>query len=153
MIDLAKVSLRTASDGDRSFGYEVKKAAMRPYIEPVWGWDEVFQVEFHRNDWAKQRPQIIALDGRDIGTIEIVRSAAGFHLGEFYLFPAYQRQGIGRHLMNAPLRDADAAKLPVRLEVIKINPVQSLYLRCGFVITGETKTHYLMERAPRIGTC
>ena len=149
MIDLTKIGLRAANDGDRAFGFEVKKAAMRTYIEPVWGWDEAFQVEFHRKDWAKQRPQIITLDGRDIGTIETIRSEIGFHLGEFYLFPAYQRQGIGLHLMTALLRDADAVRLPIRLEVFKINPVQSLYLRCGFRITGEFKTHYRMERAPR----
>lgn len=149
MVDLTQVSLRTARESDRSFGFEVKKAAMRPYIEPIWGWDEAFQVEYHRNDWEKQRPQIIILGERDIGTIEIVRGEAGFHLGEFYLFPAYQRQGIGLHLMQALLREADATRLPIRLEVFKINPVQSLYLRCGFRITGEFKTHYRMERAPR----
>jgi len=122
---------------------------MRPYIEPIWGWDESFQLEYHRKDWLKQRPQIITLDGGDIGTIEIVRGEIGFHLGEFYLFPAYQRQGIGLHLMTALLRDADAAKLPIRLEVFKINPVQSLYVRCGFRITCEAKTHYRMERLPK----
>jgi GNAT superfamily N-acetyltransferase len=149
MVDHTRVSLRSAGDSDRSFGFEVKKAAMRPYIEPIWGWDEVFQVEFHRADWAKQRPRIITLDGQDIGTMEVVRTDAEFHLGEFYLFPAYQRQGIGLHLLTALLREADAAQVPIRLEVIKINPVKSLYLRCGFVRTGETKTHYLMERSPR----
>jgi ribosomal protein S18 acetylase RimI-like enzyme len=148
MIDLAKVSLRAASDRDRDFGFAVKKAALRAYIEPNWGWDEAFQVEFHRKDWAQQRPQIITLGGEDIGTIEIVKGGAGFHLGEFYLFPAYQRQGIGQHLMAALLRDADAAGAPIRLEVFKNNPVQSLYLRCGFRITGKFKTHYRLERAP-----
>lgn len=148
MVDLSKVSLRAARDADRGFGFEVKSAALRPYIETIWGWDEPFQVEFHRTDWEKQRPQIVTLDGRDIGTMEVVRGEIGFHLGEFYLFPAYQRQGIGHHLMQQLLRDADAAKLPIRLEVFKINPVRSLYLRCGFRITGEFKTHYRMERAP-----
>lgn len=149
MIDLAKVSLRAATDDDRDFGFAVKKAALRVYIEPNWGWDEDFQVEYHRKDWEKQRPQIITLAGTDIGTIEIIRGPNGFHLGEFYLFPAYQRQGIGRHLLDALIREADAAKFPIRLEVFKINPVQSLYLRCGFKISGEFKTHYRMERAPR----
>ena len=51
--------------------------------------------------------------------------------------------------MTALLREADAAGLPIRLEVFKVNPVQSLYLRCGFRVTGEFKTHYRMERAPR----
>jgi GNAT superfamily N-acetyltransferase len=149
VLDLAQVSLRPAHDGDRNFAYDVKKAAMRIYIEPIWGWDEDFQLNFHRSDWEIRRPEIIMLANHGIGTMEIVRSENGFHLGEFYLYPEYQRQGIGLHLLQRLLQEADRAKLPIQLEVIKINPVQSLYLRCGFVIAGETKTHYLMQRLPK----
>ncbi|GAA5496379.1 hypothetical protein Rhal01_02562 [Rubritalea halochordaticola] len=143
------LGLRPTCDADRHFCYAVKKAALRAYVEPIWGWDEQEQIDFHHNDWNQQRPEIITHDGRDIGTIEIVRSETELHLGEFYLFPEYQKQGIGSHFLERLVQEADAKKLPTRLEVIKINPVKSLYLRFGFQDTGETKTHYLMERSPR----
>lgn len=39
--------------------------------------------------------------------------------------------------------------LPVRLQVLKINPrALSFYERSGFVRTGETDTHILMEGVP-----
>jgi len=50
--------------------------------------------------------------------------------------------------MTLLVREADSKDVFVRLEVIKINPVQSLYLRFGFHVCGETKTHWQMERKP-----
>lgn len=147
-IDLQHINLRNADDNDRTFAYEVKKAALRAYVEPLWGWDEVVQVDFHRKDWSERRPEIICLVNRDIGTIEVWRREQDIHLGEFYLFPEFQRRGIGSHLMSQLSTESDATGVPLRLEVIKINPVKSLYIRFGFKIEGETNTHFLMQREP-----
>ena len=136
-MDTSLLDLRSVSDADRSFCYDVKKAALRSYVEPIWGWNE-----------DEQKPQIITFDGRDIGTIEIVRREKELHLGEFYLFPEFQKLGIGSHFMDRLTQEADSKALPTKLEVIKINPVKSLYLRFGFNDTGETKTHFLMKREP-----
>lgn len=147
-IDPRQVSLRTVTDSDRSFAYEVKKAALRDYVEPLWDWDETVQAEFHRKDWDERRPEIIRLPDRDIGTIEIWRRGEDIHLGEFYLLPEFQRHGFGSHLMSQLAAESDSKHVPMRLEVIKINPVKSLYLRFGFRVTGETLTHFQMERRP-----
>lgn len=147
-MDTSLLDRRTPSEEDRSFCYEVKKAALRSYVELIWGWNEQEQIEFHRKDWEAQKPEIITLEGRDIGTIEIVRREKELHLGEFYLFPEFQKQGIGSHFMDRLIQEADIKGFPIKLEVIKINPVKSLYLRYGFKDTGETMTHFLMEREP-----
>jgi len=144
----SSLALRTCEDDDLRFCYEVKKAALRCYVESIWGWEEKVQLDFHRKDWDAQRPEIITLDGKDIGTMEIVRMESGFHLGEFYIFPEFQRQGIGTHFMGLVLSEADKRSLPTTLEVIKINPAKSLYERFGFRTAGETKTHYQMKRDP-----
>jgi GNAT superfamily N-acetyltransferase len=148
-IDPTSISLRAACDNDRLFAFAVKKAAFRVYIEPIWGWDEAFQIEFHKKDWDEHRPEIIRLGERDIGTIEIWRRKNDIHLGEFYLFPEFQKQGIGSHFMTLLVKEADSKGVPVLLEVIKINPVQALYSRFGFSIIGETRTHYQMKKEPK----
>ena len=148
-IDLRQISLRSVSESDRPFAYEVKKSALRAYVEPLWGWDEAVQIEFHRKDWDERRPEIIRLLDRDIGTIEVWRRGEDIHLGEFYLLPEFQRHGIGTHFMSQLAAESDSKGVPVRLEVIKINPVKSLYLRFGFKVTGETRTHFQMERNPK----
>jgi ribosomal protein S18 acetylase RimI-like enzyme len=149
MIPPPSLVTRAATDDDRGFAYEVKRAALGPYVEQVWGWDEPLQQDFHARAWEARRPDIIVLDGEDAGTVQFIRRDADYHLAEFYLLPRYQRRGVGSKLMRRMLGRADAEGVPVTLQVIKINPAQNLYGRHGFRVTGETATHFLMERAPR----
>lgn len=142
------IRLRSASERDRRFAYEVKRAALGPHVARVWGWDEEVQQQFHSRDWAVRRPEIVVLDGVDVGTVQFVRGEADYHIGELYLLPGHQRRGIGSQVLRRLLAVADAERLPVRLEVIKINPARSLYERHGFVIRGETETHFHMVRDP-----
>jgi GNAT superfamily N-acetyltransferase len=144
--------LRPASDADFPFTYEVKKAAFRAYVEPFWGWDEAEQIAFHRKRWEACRPEIVQCDGRDIGTIEVLRQEHELVLNEFYLHPEFQRRGNGTRLMAGVCEEADLKGLPVTLKVLKNNPAKALYDRSGFVVTGETRTHYLMSRPPLAGS-
>lgn len=148
MIPPSPLTTRAATESDRGFAYEVKRAALGPYVEQVWGWDEAFQREFHARTWQLRRPDIIVLDGEDAGTVQLVRRDADYLLGEFYLLPRHQGCGVGSRLLRRMLSQADAERLAVTLQVIKINPARKLYERHGFRVTGETATHFLMERAP-----
>jgi GNAT superfamily N-acetyltransferase len=140
---------RPATESDRGFAYEVKRAALGPYVEQVWGWDEAVQRAFHAREWDARRTDIIVIDGEDAGTVQFVRREADYLLGEFYLLPRFHRQGAGSRLMRRMLATADAEGLPVTLQVIKINPAKALYERHGFRVSGETATHFLMERTPQ----
>ena len=68
-------------------------------------------------------------------------------LDRVFLLPECQNRGIGTRLVRDVLAEARAAGLPVRLRVFRVNPARRLYERLGFVATGETDTHALMERA------
>ncbi|MBK1882085.1 GNAT family N-acetyltransferase [Luteolibacter pohnpeiensis] len=148
-IDISILSKRLPGDEDRLICYRIKKAALMRYVESLWGWDEQLQIAFHQKDWETQKPEIITLGSCDIGTIEIIKNDQELHLGEFYLLPDYQNQGIGSHLLTLLTQEADTLALPIKLEVIKINPAKNLYLRHGFVDIGETETHFLMKREPK----
>jgi GNAT superfamily N-acetyltransferase len=64
------------------------------------------------------------------------------------VLPVIRRHGVGGALMEAMLRDSDALGLPLSiLEVIKDNtPAHTLFMKCGFVETGE---YLVLRRAPR----
>ena len=144
----ARLATRPARESDRRFCYEVKRAALGPYVERTWGWDEAFQQEFHTADWQRRRPDVVVLDGEDAGTVQYTRREGGYHLGEFYLLPRHHGRGIGSRLLRQMLGRADAEGVPVRLEVLKVNPARSLYERHGFRVCGETETHFRMVREP-----
>jgi GNAT superfamily N-acetyltransferase len=133
------------------YSYEVKRAAMGPHIAKKWGWDDALQQRLHRDRFDEKPFFKIARHGHGIGTVSLAQSADHLRFGEFYLLPDFQRQGIGSLILRHCLQLADAQCLPVRLEYLKWNPVGSLYGRHGFVVTGETEIHWLMER-PRSQT-
>jgi GNAT superfamily N-acetyltransferase len=132
------------------FSFEVKRAALGPYIVERWGWDEDAQRRFHRERFGEKPFFRIIHDERSVGTLSLLRESDHLRFGEFYLFPEHQRRGLGSRILQHCLSLADRLSLPVRLEYLKWNPVGSLYRRHGFTPTGETEIHWLMERAPQI---
>ena len=133
---------------ERGFAYtfDAKRAAMRGYIETRWGWDEALQRRLHRERFEEKPFTRIVWRERAVGTVSLMRQASHVQFGEFYLYPEFQRLGLGSRILRHCLQLADAASLPVRLEYLKWNPVGSLYRRHGFVVTGGTEIHWLMER-------
>jgi hypothetical protein len=119
---------------------------MEPYIAAHWGWDEALQSRLHRERFAEKPFSRIVWRGEDIGTVSLMRLADCVRFGEFHLFPACHRRGIGSSILAHCLALADAERTPVRLEYLKWNPVGTLSRRHGFAVVGETDIHWLMER-------
>lgn len=142
------VVTRPATVEDQALCFSVKKAALREYVEKIWGWNENFQVSLHASVFDRRKPSIILLDGVPIGTIEVLLNEDHLCLGEFYLLPEFQRRGIGSSLLLQLIAEANGAHLPVRLQYLKVNPVGTLYMRFGFRIVSETPTHFVCEHAP-----
>jgi GNAT superfamily N-acetyltransferase len=130
------------------FAFEVKRAAMGPHITARWGWDEAFQLDFHRRRFAELPLRAIALEGRPVGTLAVTEAADHLRLDEFYLLPEVQRRGLGTRILRHLGGIADVSGLPIRLRHLAWNPVGALYEREGFRVTGETESHREMERPP-----
>ncbi len=130
------------------FSFEVKRAAMGPYIVQHWGWDEALQMRLHGERFGEKPVFKVMRHDRAIGTVSVMRLADHVRFGEFYLFPEFQRHGLGSRILKHFLALADAERATVRLEYLKWNPVGTLYLRHGFTVISETDIHWLMERNP-----
>ena len=62
------------------------------------------------------------------------------------ILPEQQGKGIGTHCMAAIRADAQKLGIPIRLQVMKVNPrALVFYKRNGFVEIGSTETHFQME--------
>ena len=106
-------------------------------------WTDAQKAEFLRSQFALQRSHyrtyypdadfcIIETDGRSIGRLYVHRSAQEIRLMDIALLPAWRGRGIGGAYLQALLRKAQAANLPVTLHVEPGNPARRLYLRAGF---------------------
>jgi ribosomal protein S18 acetylase RimI-like enzyme len=146
----ARVTLRPAEEADLGFLWDLQESTMRPYIEATWGWDEAWQRQHFRRFKDPARIQIVELEGRAIGSIGLERYSDHIYVGAFQIEPAHQNRGIGTQLLRDVLADAKRADLPVKLQVLKMNPAKRLYERLGFSVSDETDTHFEM-RHDRIG--
>jgi ribosomal protein S18 acetylase RimI-like enzyme len=143
---MLNVRLRAVTERDSEWAFQVKKASLGEYIDQTWGWDEGFQRQFHQNDFEPAKTQIIMEGSHDAGWIVVAETDTEFQLRELYLHPAHQCRGIGSHLVEALLAEAERQQKPVELHVLKVNArARQLYERLRFRLTGETDTHYIMR--------
>jgi GNAT superfamily N-acetyltransferase len=152
MIDCSLIKLIPADETHREFSYEVKKAAEGEYIIPMFGWDENIQRDFHARAWQEQKPDIIAYDGKLIGTIAAIESEDCIDIGQFFILPDYQRRGIGTYLLQSILNKADRSGKNVTLKFLKNNPVKTLYVRNGFRVVDTDEILCHMERRTGAGS-
>jgi RimJ/RimL family protein N-acetyltransferase len=141
------LTLRQATQADSEFAYCTKRAAFRQYVDKVWGWDEDEQRRLHEQHFAAQDFRVIDLAGTDVGVMAMVVTSECVKLNQLFILPEYQGKGIGCECMLRIMEEAHSLGLPVRLRVLKVNPrALAFYERLGFMRTGETDTHDLMER-------
>jgi GNAT superfamily N-acetyltransferase len=138
--------LRKATADDSEFAFSAKRAAFRDYVDKVWGWDEDEQPRLHEQRFGAQDFRVINVAGTDVGIMAVVVRPDCVKLNQLFLLPAHQGRGIGRKCMQLIMEEACQLGLPVRLRVLKVNPrAFAFFRRLGFLRTGETETHVLME--------
>jgi ribosomal protein S18 acetylase RimI-like enzyme len=143
-------SLRAARGGDEPFLFTLHRAAMRDYVDAVWGWDEAWQRDHFAQTYAPRRHAVIVRAGRDppdIGRIGLTRHWRKLFLRDIELIAAERNRGIGTAILGALLARAQAEGRAVELLVLKHNPAQRLYARVGFRIVGDDGARFTM-RAP-----
>jgi ribosomal protein S18 acetylase RimI-like enzyme len=141
------VSLRPATAQDSEFAYGVKKTTLGDYVRQVWGWDEEGQRRMHQRRFASQDFQVIVAAGVDAGILAISHEPDCLRINQLFVLPEYQGKGVGTACMRLVLEDATGRRLPVRLQVLKVNqrPI-GFYRRLGFHDAGADNIHIQMEK-------
>jgi ribosomal protein S18 acetylase RimI-like enzyme len=138
--------VRPASDGDFDFLYDLHEVTMRLHVQAIWGWDDAFQREMFCKSYGDRPQSIVIVEGVDSGVFCVERRAADLYLRSIEIHPRVQRRGIGAAIVRSVIAEAAALRLPAALRVFKVNVgARRLYQRLGFVIVGESETHYDMR--------
>lgn len=144
------VTLRAATADDYDFLFGLHRAAIRPYVESIWGWHEGWQAEYFRKKFDPLARQVIVVDGVDAGVLVVEERPDEVYIGLIELLPAYQRHGIGTEIINQLAGDAHRRGLPLTLHVLTTNkPAQQLYERLGFIVVAEEEHRRRMIFAPQ----
>jgi ribosomal protein S18 acetylase RimI-like enzyme len=158
----AGITLRAATPEDNDFLFTLY-ASTREDEMAAWGWDAAQQAMFLRMQFvalqqrylaerAASQSQIILRDDQPIGRMITFRSADEIRLADIALLTAYRGTGIGAALIGDLQAEAAEAGLPLRLHVTCDNRAARLYERLGFVVIGNTGSHFKMEWCPEISS-
>ena len=142
-----KYSLRTITEKDYDFIYQVKKDAYKKYVEMNFGeWKDELQREFFKifMEKFKEGARIIIFQGIDIGFFNECETDYIYEIGNICIIPKYQNQGIGTTILQDVIKKHTDKE--IRLQYFKQNPVRKLYERLGFRQCGETEYHYQMKK-------
>lgn len=151
-------TLRPFRADDQEFLFRLY-AGTRQHEIAAFGWPEAQQQAFLRMQFnAQQRwyemsygqadHQIIERDGAPIGRLMVLRQPGSVLLVDIALLPELRGQGIGGELIGKLIEECEQQKLPLRLQVQRVNPAQRLYERLGFRKTGEDQMYFQMEKQP-----
>lgn len=136
----------------------------RPLVEAYWeelmpnaavlkdqpSRDRYFAESFHW-DGEQERPYWALRAGERVGFVALSRNGQSGYIDDFYVIPAYRRQGIGRAIVQAltTLFDQDGVTL-VELSVRRDNPrALAFWEALGFRIASYRLRQY---RDPTTGT-
>ena len=143
------LSYRTTTESDREFAREVHHSSYHDVVvRQFGGWDEKLQDEFFTANWIPGKSQIIFSDNVPVGTLNKEVLEAHIKLVELQILPTFQGKGIGTLVLEDVISDAKCCNKPICLQVLKENKAKYLYARHGFITSGETDLHLLMEWHP-----
>lgn len=138
-------ALRGSNITDLNFVTLVHHETLRKYIEPLFGWNKK-DWDGHVSKWFQPwRVQIIAWGGEDIGFLALDEEEDTLHLESICILKAYQKQGVGKTVIQDIMALAEQKSLPIHLDILKTNkPAKRLFEGLGFRVYAETEAHEQM---------
>ncbi len=141
------IAFRQALQTDISFLLVLRKASMGDHLLAA-GLKLSEQQHLERIHESFADSSIILLSNKPIGLIKLGVLPDKLHIRQLQILPQYQGKGIGGRVLSLVKNKAKSLDLPLTLNVLLANPVISLYLRHGFVVTGQNELEYQMCYQP-----
>jgi ribosomal protein S18 acetylase RimI-like enzyme len=142
------VTLRASRSEDAGLFYDVTEQTMRVHIIAAGGaWDEERSRREAAEDSVNPSASVIMVGAVDAGILLVERLPHEVRLRTLYLLPSYQDHGVGCSLVSALQQEAAARCVPLRLDVLKVNPAKRFYERLGFGVEEETEHFFYMQYA------
>ncbi len=142
-----KYNLRVCTKDDIYFIFELKKLCLKWYIDKIYGWDDLTQLNKTKEEFDKlyQYMKIIIVDGKDIGITTFIKQDNFYNVGLLMIHPDYQNKKIATNILNNYISIAKNDNKRLVLKTYKYNPARRLYERLGFKIYDEDNTHVYLE--------
>ncbi len=119
---------------------------MREHLERVFRYEPERARRFFRAAFDEPGMRLILVGDERAGCVGFRRHAHEIKIDSFYLDRRLHNSGLGTRILKVLLAEADAAGLPVRLEVLTGGKAGRFYERHGFVKLREDEIERSYER-------
>lgn len=127
---------------DEFAGAGLDRAQLEALLRMQWS----AQQRWYETVYAPAESQIVICGGTPVGRIIVQHGAKAAILVDISLVPEHQGRGIGGSLIRDLIEQCNRKQVCLRLQVLKTNRAVQLYVRLGFVKTGEDGVYFQMER-------
>ena len=139
------VTLRPANPADETFLLDLRRSTMTEHLEragePIDEKAHWERLRFRFND-----AHIVCRGSERLGMFKFYRAPNVWTIVQIQIAPKHQGQGIAARLIGEFLEQADIARVPVMLSVLRGNRAINLYRRLGFQVVKTTNTSLEMRR-------
>ena len=147
------ITLRASKIADAELFYSITEQTMRPHVMAAGGtWEEERRREESAEEAINPSASVIMIGTVEAGILTIERLPCEFQLQTLYLLPSFQDLGVGSSLVSSLQQEAKSRCVPLRLQVLKVNPAKAFYERLGFRIEEETEYFFHMQSNPSTRT-
>ncbi|MFD8754277.1 GNAT family N-acetyltransferase [Kitasatospora sp. NPDC059577] len=153
MNSLPAWTLVPAASDDLARITDLKDQVMRADLERLGRWDPDRSRRRVADAFSTRWTSVLLVEGAFAGSVTVRPDGkGGRHLELFYLAPHLQGRGLGTAVLRRLLADADAAREPVRLTVLRGSAARRFYERHGFTVVDEDPVDvHLYRPAPGPG--
>ncbi len=122
---------------------------MKPLTEELLSWKEDEQRDVVQEAVQGEEAQVIFADDAKAGWLQVHEDEVHIDLGQIYVKPELQGQGIATSLIQKLIEQAEANDKALTLSVMKNNPAKALYERLGFqVVAGDRYKYHMAWKGP-----
>lgn len=135
MINDCSFELRSAKNSDLAFAEEMYIETMEPLLTALGDWNEDQFRQRITRQLRVEESQIIMVDGRDIGFMQVIETDTDINLAQLHLQKGYRRNGIGTRLVSDLLARAARGNKTASLSAPRNNAAIALYKRLGYAVS------------------
>lgn len=141
------MNLINAETSDLEITYRIKRNSIKQYVEKIWGWNDSFQREIHKQKFIAHDIKLIEHNEKKIGFIVIKETDLEIYIENLLIEQNFQNLGIGKLVMEPIIKRAKTKKKQIRLQVFKINSkAQRFYVNLGFEKISDLENHIEMKK-------
>ena len=138
--------LKKSLETDKDWLFDLHQETMYDYVTKIYGWDFQKEREYFDDKTKMEGYHLILNRGNEkIGAINFKIKDDIIRIFRIEILSDHQNRGIGSVILDEVIEISKNENKDIELRVFKINPAHRLYLRKGFKIYKESKTHFYMR--------